>query len=94
MSANPNMKVAKLQFYYADKEEKTPRVSMTVEGCYEFIFTCNNALRPIRVPSPNHCHDQIKRTAHAHAAIVFKKHMTPRIRLTKHRSHCSRAGST
>lgn len=76
MSANPNMQVSDLRFYFADKEKKVPRVSMTVEG-YEFIFACDRALRPIRAAGPNSCHEQIKRTAHAFAATEFKRHLTP-----------------
>ena len=78
MSANPNMKVNMVRFYYADGEErKLPRVELTVEGCYQFTFTCDEALRPVRVAYPDGCHVQIKRTALAHAAIIFKNQIKP-----------------
>ncbi len=74
MSANPNLEVSKKRFYFADKERKLPRAEVVVEG-YEFIFTCDVRLRPIRVAEPRRAHGQIKRTAHAHAAILFKEHL-------------------
>ena len=76
MSANPNLVVNNLKFYFADKDKKVPRVEITVEG-YEFVFACDRALRPIRAIGPSRCHEQIKRTAHAHAAIEFKRNLTP-----------------
>ncbi len=79
MSANLNLRVNSKRFYFAfhESEKKLPRVAITVEG-YEFIFTCGERLRPIIVTESGSVHAQIKRTAFAHAAILFKKtsHLT------------------
>lgn len=74
MSANRNLYVSKKRFYYADPERKLPRVEIIVEG-RTFVFTCTDDLRPVVVTKPTSAHEQIKRTAHAHAAIMFKEHM-------------------
>lgn len=75
MSANPNIPVSSKRFYYLEGRNPAPRVQISVAG-YEFIFGCDAELRPIRVAGPEHVHGQIKRTAHAHAAIEFRKQLS------------------
>lgn len=74
MSANPNLHVSMKRFYFADKERKLPRAEVTVEG-YKFIFACDKTRNPVRVAMDGYPHAQIKRTAHAHAAVLFKEHL-------------------
>ncbi len=76
MSANKSLKVNHKKFYLLSGIVRDPRAEVTVEG-HAFIFACDEEHRPVPIAQPRSVHGQIKRTAIAHAAILFKMNLPP-----------------